>query len=271
MNSHLHRTLFPQAVVIWTAIIATAGCEEKSPITSWNSPRMLRIQHEWESLLDTGTRASGPDAVEKYGFKHEKLLGMLDDIITKQLTKEDLRRLAATCDELPVRVRDRSEFAEAVLGYMVKAFVDSGDRKTLVKVLSTRFPPRVDEEIHRTTETYLLAFGAKLKAPIMVLGEAYSECRDPVVRHDIAAAVRRGFADLGIHGEDDAEFVKNAMQWYEKEKHHLVFNHFYSRNDEVFPLEDYEKHPEFYKTLAGRRNLLLIEKGTEERVRPASL
>ena len=44
----------------------------------------------------------------------------------------------------------------------------------------------------------------------------------PETRKDLAAAVRRGFAGLGITGQDDAEYVKNAMCWYEKEKDNVI-------------------------------------------------
>ena len=79
-------------------------------------------------------------------------------------------------------------------------------------------------------EFYLAYYGEKLKDPILVLGEAFSKCKVPEVRHDIAGAVRRGFAGHGIRGKDDAEYVANAMQWYEKEKNHLIVNEEYWRN-----------------------------------------
>ncbi|MGO8688442.1 MAG: hypothetical protein ACLQLG_02320, partial [Thermoguttaceae bacterium] len=61
-----------------------------------------------------------------------------------------------------------------------------------------------------------------LKDPILILGEAYAQCRIPKVRRTIANAVRRDFSGSGVRGKDDAEFVKNARRWYEEEKEHLV-------------------------------------------------
>ena len=60
--------------------------------------------------------------------------------------------------------------------------------------------------------------------PIAVLGEAYSQCQIPEVRRQIANAVCRSFTGSGIRGKDDAEFVRNAMKWYEKEKDCLTVN-----------------------------------------------
>jgi hypothetical protein len=56
----------------------------------------------------------------------------------------------------------------------------------------------------------------------LVLGEAYSKCQVPEVRHDLAGVGRRAFIGQGIRGKDDAEYVTNAMQWYEEEKSHLI-------------------------------------------------
>lgn len=55
-------------------------------MTSWDCPRMREVQKEWESLLDTAKKARGREAVEKYGFKGEKLNDMLDRIFTSNLT-----------------------------------------------------------------------------------------------------------------------------------------------------------------------------------------
>jgi uncharacterized protein (TIGR03067 family) len=85
-----------------------------------------------------------------------------------------------------------------------------------------------------------------MKDPILILGEAYSRCTIPEVRHDIAAAVRRGFRGLGIHGKDDAEFIANAMKWYEQEKEHLVVNDGFRSVEYSIPVEYYERHPELY-------------------------
>jgi hypothetical protein len=52
------------------------------------------------------------------------------------------------------------------------------------------------------------------------------------------------------------------MQWYEREKDHLTANGGYWYNEMVFPLEDYEKYPEFYEELPKgfKRELLFKEK-----------
>jgi len=184
---------------------------------------MLAIQNEWESLCNTAKHARGREAVEKYGLKDEKLDPMLEDILNKNLSKEDLRNLAATCETLPIRETDQDLFTRVLLKFMVRAFTETGDKQSLVKVLSTRCP----DCIYHTAfiEYYLAQWGGeKLTDPILILGEAYAKCRVPEVRRHIAVAFRRGFTSMGIHGKDDDEFVANAMQWYEKEKDHLYVN-----------------------------------------------
>ena len=133
-------------------------------------------------------------------------------------------------------------FEFEALRYMVRAFASSGDREGLVTLLSRRFPSETispDELI----EFYLAYWGNKtLKDPILVLGEAYSECRIPEARRKIVAAVRRSFTGSGIRGRDDAEFVKNSMQWYER-KGHLTVNELHMVMG-LFPPHD-EDDPNF--------------------------
>jgi len=69
----------------------------------------------------------GKERVEKYGEKNEKLDHMFGRILESNLSYDALRNLTATCDTLPVRSKDRSDFTNAVLAYMERTFIDSGD------------------------------------------------------------------------------------------------------------------------------------------------
>ena len=125
-----------------------------------------------------------------------------------------------------------SPFRKDVLDYMVKVFVEYGDRENLVKELSTRFPAYIHEEYYWSDAWW---FGKEgVKDPVLVLGEAYARCKIPKVRREIASAVRRGFIPSGVTGEHDAEFVDNAMRWYKKEKDHLDVDEYYPV-DRVLP------------------------------------
>jgi hypothetical protein len=240
------------------AFVPAVGCGNNEPITSWKSPRLLKIQKEWESLDGAAARASGSDAVEKYGLKNEKLYRMLDDTIAKQLSDDDMRHLVDSCGSIPVRVKDRSAFTNAVLAHIVRASVASGDRERLVKLLSMRFPLRAG--VIEPIEFFLAFRGKKLKDPIMILNEAYAKCEIPSVRHDIAGAVRRSFGDLGVRGKDDADFVKHATEWYEKEKDSLVPNISYRDNDEYYWPERYEDEPTLYEKPTSPREPLFKRK-----------
>jgi hypothetical protein len=239
------------AVVTCIVSVPAPGCGNSEPITSWKSPRLLRIEKEWQSLQDDARKMSAHERVKKYGLKNDKLYDALNDTIADQLSDDDMRRLVDSCGSIPVSVKDRSAFTNAVLTNIVRTSVASGDRERLVKLLSTRFLPRVGPV--ETIEFCLALRGKKLKGPILILGEAYERCQSPSVRHDIAAAVRRSFTDLGVRGKDDADFVKHAMDWYQKEKNNLVPNAGYSGNDDSFPLESYENDPTLYERHASRR------------------
>ena len=84
----------------------------------------------------------------------------------------------------------------------------------------------------------------ELKDPILILGEAYARCKDTRDRKVIATAVRHAFMALGVKGKDDAEFVKNAMQWYSQNKDRLELDWMYADNDRSFG-PSYDKRPLF--------------------------
>lgn len=181
----------------------------REPITAWDSPRMLAAKRDWDFLLKNRPR-------EEEGSKNDKLIEMQDDILRKTLTRTDMRGLAATCGMLPVHQKDPNAFEVHVLRLLVRTFIKEGDRESLVVLLSTRFQEFVGPET--TTAWYLLHCSKRaLKAPLLVFGEAYDRCKEPEVREQIAATVRKGFGGFDIPGKDDAEFVKNAMQLYQRE------------------------------------------------------
>jgi hypothetical protein len=99
--------------------------------------------------------------------------------------------------------------------------MDEGDREGLVNLFSTRFPESLGPELG-TAGCLIRSANKAMKDPVLVLGEAYSRCKDPDVRRKLAKSVRCEFEDLAAPDpSDDAQFVSNAMQWYEKNKAHL--------------------------------------------------
>lgn len=255
--------VLPAALVCMTvAVIGGCGAKERKasqePTTSWNSPRLLAIQKEWDATARITTQDKS---------RYQELQNHLHRILASNLSDDDLHNLAATCGTLPARAKDRSEFANAVLAYMEETLIDAGDRESLVRLLSTRCQLRIMG--YADIEFYLVIRGEKLKDPLLVLGEAFSKCKVPEVRHDLAGAVRRGFIGLGIRGKDDTEYVKNAMQWYEKEKGHLTVNPRYAFNTELFPADTYDEMPELYErnekaAAAGRMELLFKRQAPEK-------
>jgi hypothetical protein len=206
------------------------------PPISWQSPRMLKIQEEWNSLASQKTQSKS---------EYAKIIESLENVLKSNLSDADVRQLAASCDTVPAKEEDRSEFESAVLGYTVQTLVKAGDREQLVTLLSRRCPSRVRPR--DCIEFELADAGARLKDPIVILSEAYSKCDVPEVRHDLAAALRRGFADKEIPGKGDSEFVENAARWYQREKERVVVNVKYPRNDEYCPLELHDRYPEGYR------------------------
>jgi hypothetical protein len=186
---------------------------------------------------------------------------MRDRLFRERLSETDLRQLTTSCDVLPVRTEEWV-FTTDLLEFMVRAFVRSPDRESLVTLLSKRCPTWVDWPT--SIEYYLARHGGRLKSPMSVLGDAYFRCQAPETRRSLAAAVRRGFVDLGIDGTDDADYVKHAMQCYEKEKDHWVVNSDYTMNETGggFSVDAYERFPELYDNPKGHPRYPLFKAKT---------
>jgi hypothetical protein len=268
----------PRGVLCRTAVALAMlavlqGCGREPPIapvtpiaptTSWNSPRMKTIKKEWDTLSDVGEHARGKEAEEKYGSKNEKLYDMLDEILARNLSDDDLRSLLGTCETLPDRAGARSDFDNWVLKYMARKYIETGDREALLKLLTTRFPDKVYFET--PIEFAMVMYRKRVGDPISLLGEAYSKCRNKETRRHLAVIMRRAFVDSGVKGKDDDEFVNNAVQWYEKEKNHLTHT-----GNWYFRRFSYDDMPDFYKKNANapwtgvRPNPLFVEKSDKRK------
>ena len=241
-----HRLLSPALIVLMFASPSGCAAGQHGSEVDWDSPRMLEIKRQWQSLEDSFEEDSGKMA-DDGKVAYEEHVRSVDRLFRTRLSDRDLCQLAAS-SKIPPVPEDQGSFAYVMLTFMVKALVQSGDRDCLVDLLTKRCPGRIHgpEDI----EFYVPFHGQKLKDPILVLGEAYAKSRAPETRHALAAAARRGFAGLGIRGKDDSEFVNNAMRWYEKEKGHLTVNSAYTLNEtsngRMFSIESYEENPDYY-------------------------
>ncbi len=123
--------------ILFGVIGISCGCAERghSTVLSWNSPRLLDVKSEWDRLL-----RGSPDKKSWTKDEEDELERTLSGVLTRRLSKRDLWELARSCDVLPVREEDRSPFARAVLEHIVSAFAESGDRKSLVVLLSNSLP-----------------------------------------------------------------------------------------------------------------------------------
>lgn len=233
MNTLTDQNSWFWGTLVIVILAVQSGCQEDPPIESWHSPRMSAIKKEWDAL----DRSFSSKSTDEYA-EHLK---SLDAILRKHLSNRDLRYLVATSGSLPIHAKDRSDFVNAVLKYMTETYLLAGNRDELVMLLSTRFP---DQIFWEKPIEYAVVTGhgsGRLKEPILMFGEAYAKCRDPDTKHHLAVVVRRAFIGSGIRGTDDAEFITNAMHWYEKEKDHLtVANYYYLEH------MSYDEFPEAY-------------------------
>ncbi len=240
------------------------AADQDAGALTWNSSKMSALEKEWKLLWDSYEKGPGGVPANDSKIRYGNTVMSVERLFRKRLSKHDLRQLAATSEMVPIQVDEHSRFTNDLLAFMVKAFVKLGDRASLVYLLSKRCPDRI--YIFENIEYFLAHRGTRLKDPILILGEAYSQCQVPETRHTLAAALRRSFAGHGVPGNDDAEFVSNAMRWYNKEKGRLTVNQNYYRNESVglLPIESCESHPEFYDNPPKGAELLFRVKPVSE-------
>lgn len=256
-------------LVVCIALAFQSGCgreqvgKEDEPI-SWDSSKVRALQTQWQALqagfckLAERMPGRGKDLYCQRGLA-------VDRLFRKTLSDEDLQQLARSCQAMPEEpfTRDLTEF-------MARTLIALGNRESVVSLLSVRCPGEVGAYEH--IEFCLAGRGNRLKDPILVLGEAYSKSRVPENRHQLAAAVRRAFGGLQIPGRNDAEFVQNAMQWYQKEKDHLEVNMEYLGNAMYVPLLSYEMKPELYNSFSPplKREPLFKNRVAVQRLSPGA-
>jgi uncharacterized protein (TIGR03067 family) len=217
---------------------------------------MLELKKDWDAL------ASLVDTKDNYA----RAVDLQGELLRRRLSDEDLRRLAASCGSLHASPNYRDQFSNFVLVFIVKVFVHSEDWNNLTKLLSTRCPRYVD--MYDYIEFYLARHGSSRMRPVLLLGDAYSGCRDPLVRYEIAGALRRGFAGLGIRAEEDEDFVRKAMRWYGKEKDNLVVNSDYGSNAARHQPDFYFDPAEYDTGLPGHILVRLFQKKASQAPSP---
>ena len=186
----------------------------------WDSPKLHEIEQTWQH---TPVPPNTPRRSQA-----DKALLQLAEILRASLSEKECRELVDSFDTMPAHKRHGSNFLYSLPEAMVIVLLQSKDRESLVTLLSKRFPPKIG--LFTDVESELVSEEYKLKDAILILGEAYSKCKVPVMRAKIAETVRHAFTGNGVRGKDDDEFVKNAMRWYEQNKGNLVVNYGYAIN-----------------------------------------
>jgi hypothetical protein len=103
---------------------------------AWNSPRMVEIEREWNTLSKTF------EPVTKETWDQRDMARR--QLLRRNLSCADLRHLARTCDTLPqLRLEDLRSFTHYLLGFMEREFRESGDRDSLAELYSRRYPSHI--------------------------------------------------------------------------------------------------------------------------------
>ena len=196
--------------------------------TFWDSPKLHQIKAEWDALGKTRSKSPEKFPGEDGKDKAANMQRFDDRLFRRRLSESDVRALAASVDALPTKVAE-GDFRDELLGFLIKSFIDFSDREGLVRLLSLRCPNLIDWPV--SIELFIATRARRFKAPMTILGDAFERCRVPETRRRLAGAIRRSFIRLGIRGENDADYVKNAMRWYGKEVGRLEVNRMYVVNE----------------------------------------
>lgn len=239
------RKLIGISLVLSLAVIQ-GRVEGEMPAIDWDSPQIHELEAEWISLRDAHDQAERARPFEGKSLYIEHLRSV-DRLFRRRMSLRWLRGLAAS-SKVPAIPDDYESFRYDLLAFMARAFVEAGDREGLVEILSKRCPSLVYPPL--SVEYYLASWGWKLRDPMLIFSEAYERSRVPKTRHELATAVRRSFAGMGIREKDDAEFIRKAMQWYKKEKGRLIFNTHYYDNEMspggIAAGVSYERNPDLF-------------------------
>jgi hypothetical protein len=170
--------------------------------------------------------------------------------IREHLSTQELRAVASSCKAIPSVVNDWSTFHCQLFGAIADILLSSCDRDTFVVLLSIRCP--ADVGYGNMIEYYVARPRTGIKDSDLILFDAFTMSRSPEARHEIAAALRRGFAGLGVKGKDDADFVANALKWYNVNRARVKLNDRYLDNfgTLVGRPDDYLRNP-LYVVKAG--------------------
>ena len=161
------------------------------------------------------------------------------DVLKKEFSPAELHSLAASFATMPLD----TDFRDRLLCGAMDVFLESGDHGGLVTLLSANCPWLVGGQ--HSLEFYIMQFGKPMEDKILMLFQAYRRADSRLVRYEIGAALRRGFAGHGIHGDTDDDFVKNAEGWYRANKERVIFNGAYSIHATA-DMGGYNKIPLFF-------------------------
>ncbi len=124
--------------------------------------------------------------------------------------------------DIGTAARSEESYDAVLLAALVDWAVDKHDRVTLVRLLRHNCP-RVVEEL-MPPEFYL---ATQWPGSITSLFEAYETAATTSAKKELLACLERAFAAIRKHWPDEAEFIREAKKWYEKNRSELSVNEHY--------------------------------------------
>jgi len=208
----MRRMIFTN-VVVWSLAVSWLGCGKANYETrsvseqlTWDGGRMEELEEEFRLRC----QALRPSWIK--GAFWEKV-DVFACILGERLSQKEIEQLIDSCKTLPRGDYRRTDRQQRVIESIIILCCRKTDRERLVQMLAKRCPWKIGADCE--IEHYLALAGPG-PDPILVLADAFDRCEDPLVRKDIAEALRRGFEAAGVERRKDAEFVKACREWYAK-------------------------------------------------------
>ena len=171
------------------------------------SADMLRLI---EDEIDARSARLGPFSKGQGKDQAEAYASIADQVFAQRVGADRKKQ-----DNLVTEIlsSDDNGFAHSALREMVELLARNGERGRLTALLARRCPKDVSIDVG-IEDCVIIINDKELHDGTALLCDAFDRSTDQTARRTIAAALRRGFAAMGIAESNDAKEVKDVREWY---------------------------------------------------------
>ena len=203
-------------LMMWAQVCFAADTVNQSADAA-AEPAMRMLRSNWVQKVDS---------LKGRPFVTQRIT-ILKELLDRQPTNIINAETARVCQKavrLPSGAATSSEEAydAALLSALVDRAVDKHDRMALVNLLRHNCP-RIVEQL-MPPEFY---FATEWPDAVSCLFEAYDTAADALAKKDLLACLERAFPSIRARSPNDADFIREAREWYAEKRLELKINQHY--------------------------------------------